>query len=86
MAIKAEAIDVGVYLEGKNDIPETERTSIIRHSLMPMIPSGSSICHTNLSTTICFLPWSGLMPVVMRITRIAGPGLIWTPCISSLLI
>ena len=34
------------------DIPETERTSTISNSLMPMIPSESSICHTNLSTTI----------------------------------
>ena len=30
----------------------TARNSIIRHSLMPMIPSESSICHTNLGTTI----------------------------------
>ena len=30
----------------------TARTSIIRHSLMPMIPSESSICHTKLGTTI----------------------------------
>ena len=30
----------------------TARTSIIRHSLMPMIPFESSICHTNLGTTI----------------------------------
>ena len=52
MARKAEAIDVGGYLEGKTDMPETERTSIIRHSLMPMIPSESSICHTNLGTTM----------------------------------
>ena len=41
------------------DIPEIARTSIIRHSLISMIPSESSICLTNLSTTICFLPWSG---------------------------
>ena len=52
-------IDVGGYLEGKTDIPENARTSIIRHSLMTMIPSESSICHTNLGTTICFVPWSG---------------------------
>ena len=31
----------------------TARTSTIRHSLMPMTPSESSICHTNLGTTIC---------------------------------
>ena len=41
----------------------TARTSIIRHSLMPMIPSESSICHTNLGSTIyilvCFISWSG---------------------------
>ena len=41
----------------------TTRTSIIRHSLMPMLPSESSICHTNLGTTIyilvCFISWSG---------------------------
>ena len=41
----------------------TARTSIIRHSLMPMIPSESSICPTNLGTTIyilvCFIYWSG---------------------------
>ena len=38
----------------------TARTSIIRHSLMPMLPSESSICHTNLGTTIlvCFISWS----------------------------
>ena len=30
----------------------TARTSIIRHSSMPMLPSESSICHTNLGTTI----------------------------------
>ena len=30
----------------------TARTSITRHSLMPMITSESSICHTNLGTTI----------------------------------
>ena len=30
----------------------TARTSIIRHSFMPMIPSESIICHTNLGTTI----------------------------------
>ena len=30
----------------------TASTSIFRHSLMPMIPSESSICHTNLGTTI----------------------------------
>ena len=30
----------------------TARTSIIRHSLIPMLPSESSICHTNLATTI----------------------------------
>ena len=30
----------------------TVRTSIIRHSLMPMLPSESNICHTNLGTTI----------------------------------
>ena len=29
----------------------TARTSIIRHSLMPMIPSESSISHTNLCRT-----------------------------------
>ena len=41
MARKTEDIDVGGYLEGRTDIPETERTSIIRHSLMPvgLIPS-----------------------------------------------
>ena len=39
MARKTEDIDVGGYLEGRTDIPETERTSIIRHSLMPVIPS-----------------------------------------------
>ena len=33
----------------------TTRTSIIRHSLMPMIPSESSICHTNLGTTMDWL-------------------------------
>ena len=84
MARQEEAIDVGGYLEGKTDIPETDRTSIIKHSLMPMIPSESSIYHTNLGTTICFVPWSGywLMPVIMRIMRRSGPGLIWTPCIS----
>ena len=30
----------------------TAMTSIIRHNLMPMIPSESSICHTNLGITI----------------------------------
>ena len=55
MARKVEAIDVGGYLEGKTDIPETERSSIIRHSLMPMIPSEFSICHTNLGTIISYL-------------------------------
>ena len=30
----------------------TAMTSIIRHSSMPMLPSESSICHTNLGTTI----------------------------------
>ena len=65
----------------------TARTSIIRHSSMPMLPSESSIWHTNLGTTIyilvCFISWSGhrLMPVIMRIMRRSGPGLIWTPCI-----
>ena len=65
----------------------TARTSIIRHSSMPMLPSESSICHTNLGTTIyilvCFIYWSGhrLMPVILRIMRRSGPGLIWTPCI-----
>ena len=75
MARKAEPID----------IPETARTSIIRHSFMPMIPSESSICHANLGTTICFVPWSGywLMPVIMMIMRRSGPGLIRTPCIRS---
>ena len=59
MARKTEDIDVGGYLAGRTDIPETERTSIIRHSLMPVIPSESSICHTNLGrpTTICFVRW-----------------------------
>ena len=33
----------------------TARTSIIRHSLMPMLPSESSICHTNLGTTVYIL-------------------------------
>ena len=69
----------------------TARTSIIRHSSMPMLPSESSICHTNLGTTrppsiyiiVCFISWSGhrLMPVIIRIMRRSGPGLIWTPCI-----
>ena len=65
----------------------TARTSIIMHSSMPMLPSESSICHTNLGTTIYilvrFIYWSGhrLMPVIMRIMRRSGPGLIWTPCI-----
>ena len=31
----------------------TARKSIIRHSLMPMIPSESSIYHTNLGTNMC---------------------------------
>ena len=64
MVRKPEAIDMDGYLEEKTDrcdllmgcasadIPDgTARTSIIRHSLMPMIPSESSICHTNLGTT-----------------------------------
>ena len=55
MTRKAEAIDVGGYLEGKTDIPETARTSIIRHSLMPLVPSESSICHTNLFRTLEWL-------------------------------
>ena len=65
----------------------TARTSIIRHSSMSMLPSESSNCHTNLGTTIyilvCFISWSGhrLMPVIMRIMRISGTGLIWTPCV-----
>ena len=59
MARIAEAIDVCGYLEGKADIPDNARTSLIRDSLMPMIPSESSICHTNLGTTICFVPWTG---------------------------
>ena len=54
MARKAEAIDVGGYFDEKTDIPEAARTSIISHSLMPMIPSESSICHTNLVTTSMF--------------------------------
>ena len=65
----------------------TARTSIVRHSLLPIIPSESSICHTNLGTNIyilvCFISWSGywLMPVIMRIMWRSGPGFIWTPCI-----
>ena len=72
MARKAEAIDLGGYFEEEQcpwmrfddglcdcDIPETARTSIIRHSLMSMIPSESSICLSILGTTICFVPWSG---------------------------
>ena len=65
----------------------TAKTSIIRHSSMPVLPSESSICHTNLGTTIyilvCFISWSGhwLMPAIMRIMRRSGPGLLWTPCI-----
>ena len=49
----------GLVPRRKTDIPEIARTSIIRHSSMRMIPSESSICHTNLGTTICFVPWSG---------------------------
>ena len=62
MIKKAEAIDVDWYLEEKTALAIwwwavrvqvlTARTSIIRHSLMPMIPSESSICHTNLGTTM----------------------------------
>ena len=65
MVKKAEAIDVDWYLEEKNcpcdlmigcafaDFTDgTARTPIIRHSLMPMLPSEYSICHTNLGTTI----------------------------------
>ena len=37
----------------------TARTSIIGHSLMPMIPSESSICHTNLGSTIYIIASSG---------------------------
>ena len=61
MARKAESVDAGGYLEGKTEFPETARTSIIRHSLMSMIPSESGISHTNMGTTIglCFVPWSG---------------------------
>ena len=55
MARKVEATDVCGYLEGKTDIPQTARTAIIRHSLMPMMPSESSICHTNLGTTIYYV-------------------------------
>ena len=32
----------------ETDMPDTARTSIIRHSVMPMIPSESSICHSSL--------------------------------------
>ena len=69
MIKKAEAIDVDWYLEEKTahgcdlmmrcasaDFTDgTARTSIIRHSSMPMLPSESSICHTNLGTTIYIL-------------------------------
>ena len=52
--------DDGLCETASADITDgTARTSIIRHSLMPMIPSESSICYTNLGTTICFIPWSG---------------------------
>ena len=43
----------------ESEIPETARTFIIRHSLMPMIPSDSNIWQTHLGTIICFVPWSG---------------------------
>ena len=60
-ARKVEAIDVGGYLEGKIAISETARTSITRHSLMPMIlPSESSICHTNLGATRCYVSYLGM--------------------------
>ena len=68
MIKKAEAIDVDWYLEEKNcpcdlmmrcasaDCTDgTPRTSIIRHSSMPMLPSESSICHT-----IILLIWAQL--------------------------
>ena len=65
MVKKAEAIDVdwkkncpcGLMMGcASADITDgTARTSISMHSLMPMIPPESSICHTYLGTIYAFL-------------------------------
>ena len=69
MVRQAEAIDVDGHLEEQTKcpcdlmmgcasavIPDGNREDIIRHSLMPMIPPESSMCHTKLGSCI---PWSG---------------------------
>ena len=74
MVRKAEVIELDGYLQEKTahacdsmmgcasaDITNgTTRTSIIKHSLMPMVPSEYSICHTNLGTTM-FHTWEWLL-------------------------
>ena len=58
----------------------TARTSIIRHSLMPMLPSESSIYHTNLGTTISRVYTSTVLTRVKYNPGQNNPGYI---CVTS---
>ena len=58
----------------------TARTSIIRHSLMPMLPSESSICHTNLGTTIHSCMFHMLEWLLINACNNEDYAKIWTRC------